>query len=107
MTGQVGPQGRIVSTPDNAILVAVNLDPRNAQGCHFEIPLWRFGLGDDASIAVEDLLTGHRFAWTGKTQHVGLHPPQHPYAVWVLVPPAPFLPRTAPAPPSASSCPPR
>ena len=66
MTGQVDSRGRIVSTPDNAILVAVNLDPRTAQGCNFEIPLWRFGLSDNASIAVEDLLTGHRFAWTGK-----------------------------------------
>ena len=56
MTGQVDSRGRIVSTPDNAILVAVNLDPRTAQGCNFEVPLWRFGLSDNASIAVEDLL---------------------------------------------------
>jgi starch synthase (maltosyl-transferring) len=87
MTGQVDSRGRIVSTPDNAILVAVNLDPRTAQGCNFEIPLWRFGLSDNASIAVEDLLTGHRFAWTGKTQHVWLDPYHNPYAVWRLIPP--------------------
>jgi starch synthase (maltosyl-transferring) len=72
---------------DNAILVAVNLDPRRAQGCHFEVPLWRFGLDDHASIAVEDLLSGQRFAWTGKTQHVWLDPNHNPYAIWRLVPP--------------------
>ena len=59
----------------------------HAQGCNFEIPLWRFGLSDHASIAVEDLLTGHRFAWTGKAQHVWLDPDHNPYAVWRLIPP--------------------
>jgi starch synthase (maltosyl-transferring) len=63
---------------DNLVVVAVNLDPRQAQGCHFEIPLWRLGLGDQASVAVEDLLTGQRFPWTGKTQHVWLDPHHNP-----------------------------
>ena len=51
------------------------------------MPLWRFGLADHASIAVEDLLTGRRFAWNGKIQHVWLDPHVNPYAVWRLVPP--------------------
>jgi starch synthase (maltosyl-transferring) len=58
-----------------------------AQSCNFEVPLWRFGLGDNASIAVEDLMTGHRFTWTGKVQHVWLDPHHNPFAVWRLVPP--------------------
>jgi starch synthase (maltosyl-transferring) len=78
---------KLTPARDNAILVAVNLDPHRAQGCHFELPLWRFGLDDHASIGVEDLLSGHRFAWTGKTQHVWLDPHHNPYAIWRLVPP--------------------
>jgi starch synthase (maltosyl-transferring) len=74
-------------TPDKQdfVLVAINLDPHNAQGCHFEVPLWEFGLGDDASIEVEDLVTGHRFTWTGKVQHMLLDPSIRPYALWRLV----------------------
>ena len=40
---------------DDFLLFAVNLDPHNAQGAHFEVPLWEFGLPDEASIEVEDL----------------------------------------------------
>ena len=63
------------------ILVAVNLDPHNAQECDFEIPLWEFGLADHDSLEVEDLVGGGRFRWTGKVQHVRLDPGR-PYAIW-------------------------
>lgn len=66
---------------DDRILVAVNLDPNHPQEADFEIPLWEFGLGDDDSVAVEDLLEGHAFRWTGKTQHLRLTP-ERPYAIW-------------------------
>ena len=76
-------------TPDlsNFVLVAVNLDPHHGQGAHFEVPLWEFGLPDDASIEVEDLVTGYRFTWHGKVQHVWIDPHDRPYFVWRLVPP--------------------
>ena len=32
------------------ILVAVNLDPHNAQEADFEIPLWEWGLADDQAL---------------------------------------------------------
>jgi starch synthase (maltosyl-transferring) len=66
------------------VLVAVNLDPHNAQTAHFEVPLWEFGLGDDASVGVEDLVSGDRFTWTGKVQQMVLDPRERPYAVWRL-----------------------
>ena len=72
---------------DNAILVAVNLDPQHAQAVHFEVPLWRFGLDDQATIGVEDLVSEQRFAWTGKVQHAWLDPNTNPFAIWRLVPP--------------------
>ena len=76
-------------TPDLAdfVLVAVNLAPRTPQGAHFEVPLWEFGLPDHASIDAEDLVTGRRFQWHGKVNHMWLDPQERPYAIWRLIGP--------------------
>ena len=84
---QVLVYSKMTESRDNVIFVAVNLDPHHAQSCNFEVPLWRFGLADTASIAAEDLLGAHRFVWTGKIQHVWLDPHHNPYAIWRLIPP--------------------
>ena len=57
------------------------------KGADFELPLWEFGLPDDASIEVEDMVTGHHFTWHGKYQHIQLDPFYKPYAIWRLIPP--------------------
>jgi len=77
-------------TPDlsDFVLFAVNLDPHHAQGAPFEVPLWEFGLPDNAVIAGRDLVTGADFTWQGKMQHVWLTPDERPYAVWALDNPA-------------------
>jgi starch synthase (maltosyl-transferring) len=67
------------------IMVMVNLDPHHPQECGFEVPLWEFGLADQASVAVEDLAAGHQFAWHGKVQHIRLTPDE-PYRIWRLSP---------------------
>jgi starch synthase (maltosyl-transferring) len=74
------------ATPDKSdfLLFAVNLDPGAAQGAHFEVPLWEFGLPDAASIEAEDLVVGRRFTWTGKVQHMWLDPKDRPYMIWRL-----------------------
>jgi starch synthase (maltosyl-transferring) len=71
------------ATPDrsNVLLVAVSLDPHNAQEADFEAPLWNWGLSDDAALEAEDLVRGTRTVWTGKRQHVRLDPAM-PYAIW-------------------------
>ncbi len=69
------------------LLFAVNLDPHSAQGGNFEVPLWEFGLTDDASIEVEDLVADYAFTWTGKMQHVLIDPAQRPYYIWRLLSP--------------------
>jgi len=79
--------GKTTPAKDDFILFAVNLDPHHAHGAHFEVPLWEFGLPDQASIEVEDLVTGNRFTWHGKVQHMWLDPQQQPYAIWRLNPP--------------------
>ena len=72
---------------DNLVIVAVNLNPHSAQGADFEIPLWEFGLPDNASIEAIDLVEDKRFTWNGKVQHVWLNPEHRPYAIWRLIPP--------------------
>jgi starch synthase (maltosyl-transferring) len=70
----------------NFILVAVNLDPRFPQECDIEVPLWSWGLPDDAAVEVEDLMTGNAFVWQGKLQHIRLDPAELPFAIWRLRP---------------------
>jgi starch synthase (maltosyl-transferring) len=71
----------------NIILCACNLDPHSGQGAHFEVPLWEFDLGDQDTVGVEDLVSGERFTWTGKVQHMWLDPDTQPYRLWRLIPP--------------------
>jgi starch synthase (maltosyl-transferring) len=75
------------ATPDrsNVVLVAVSLDPNQVQEADFDLPLWSWKLPDQAGLLVDDLLSGDRFAWHGKTQHMRLTP-ERPYAVWRVRP---------------------
>ncbi len=71
------------ATPDrsNVVLVAVSLDPLQAQEADFDLPLWQWKLPDDASLSAQDLLTDAPLIWHGKTQHLRLTP-ERPYAAW-------------------------
>ena len=75
------------ATPDraNVILVAVSLDPNTAQDSDFDVPLWKWGLPDGATVQADDLVAGARGSWTGRMQHVRLTPEQ-PYAIWRVRP---------------------
>ncbi len=74
--------GKRTADLSNFILVAVSLDPHNAQEAHFELPLWEFGLPDDASLHGEDLMTGHTWTWHGKTQWMRIDPGHQPFGIW-------------------------
>ncbi|HVY60517.1 MAG TPA: maltotransferase domain-containing protein [Planctomycetota bacterium] len=67
------------ATPDrsNAILVAVNLDPRGAQECTVRVPLEELGIPAGARFEVRDLLTGETFVW-GEWNYVRLDPERRP-----------------------------
>jgi starch synthase (maltosyl-transferring) len=78
--------GKMTEGKDNALLIAVNLDPHHAQSCAFEVPLWEFGLPDHAAIDAEELLTGAKVRWHGKVQHMHLDPHANPCAIWRLSP---------------------
>lgn len=79
--------GRITAEKDNAILVAVNLDTRHPQEAQFEVPLWEFGLPDDATLEAVDLFADRRMAFHGKMQRIWLDPKDNPCAIWRLIPP--------------------
>lgn len=76
-------------TPDrkNCVVVLVNLDPHNRQDASFEIPLWEFGLPDNAKIEAQDLLHDSRFTLHGKVQTIALDPIERPVLIWRLIPP--------------------
>lgn len=67
---------------DNAVLVAINLDPLAAHETSLELPLWEFGLPEDGTLDVDDLVTNAHLAWHGKLQHLRLDPFVCPYAIW-------------------------
>ncbi|BBP76598.1 alpha-1,4-glucan--maltose-1-phosphate maltosyltransferase [Pseudomonas gingeri NCPPB 3146 = LMG 5327] len=74
--------GKRTADRKSFILVAVSLDPHNAQEAHFELPLWEFGLPDDAPTRGEDLMNGHTWTWYGKTQWMRIEPWHQPFGIW-------------------------
>jgi len=76
--GKPAPDGQ------SFVLVAVSLDPHNAQEAHFELPLWELGLDDHAVTRGEDLMNGHRWEWHGKTQWMRIEPWHLPFGIWRL-----------------------
>ncbi|MDO9422443.1 MAG: alpha-1,4-glucan--maltose-1-phosphate maltosyltransferase [Herminiimonas sp.] len=69
---------------DNAILVAINLDPFAAHDATIDLPLWQLDLPDHASVELEDLVSENRFTWQGRQQQIHLDPQQMPFAIWRL-----------------------
>ncbi|MBN3806472.1 DUF3416 domain-containing protein [Paraburkholderia sp. Ac-20336] len=93
---------------DNVIVVAINLDPFNEQGADVELS-WdtfqRWHLHDHGALDVTDQMSGARFEWHGRWQHVRLRSGQ-PFSIWRIAPlgglPAERPQETDPDPDSAS-----
>ncbi|MBE7212268.1 MAG: alpha-1,4-glucan--maltose-1-phosphate maltosyltransferase [Gluconacetobacter diazotrophicus] len=75
------------ATPDrsNVLLIAVSMDPRNVQDAAIELPLWKWGLPDQASLRMEDLMSGTPFTFQGRDQRLRLTP-EVPFIVWRATP---------------------
>ena len=65
----------------DVLLIAVCLDPFRDQSAAIELPLWRWGLSDHATLECRDLLHDTTFTLTGKWQRVALSTAS-PYTVW-------------------------
>ena len=85
-TPAIGKFNRPDRFGDNVILVAINLDPFSAHTATIEVPVWRFGLADDAEILVDDLVHERHFSWHGKHQTITLDPAGLPFAIWRIAP---------------------
>ncbi|MBR0662900.1 DUF3416 domain-containing protein [Roseomonas hellenica] len=66
----------------NVVLVAVSLDPFAPQSAAVEVPLWEWGLGDDAVLLVDDLMHGGTATWHGKHRTITLNPGMLPFGIW-------------------------
>ena len=64
------------------MLVAVSLDLFATQSADVEVPLWEWGLSDDAALLVEDLVRGGGDVWVGKTRTITLNPRTLPFGIW-------------------------
>jgi starch synthase (maltosyl-transferring) len=62
------------TAPANELLIAVNLDPRNAQATMVHVPIEAIGLAPDKTYVVEELLTSARYQWQGSRNYVRLDP---------------------------------
>jgi starch synthase (maltosyl-transferring) len=69
---------------DSVVLVMVNLDPHHRHSATFELPLWEWGLADDARVHLHDLFHDRRFHLDGKHHRVELSPDQ-PFVLWARV----------------------
>ncbi|MFP3606160.1 maltotransferase domain-containing protein [Paraburkholderia sp. SIMBA_053] len=79
---------KATETRDNVIVVAINLDPFNEQGADIELSWETFqnwNLHDQGALEVTDQMTGARFTWHGRWQHVRLGPGQ-PFSIWRIAP---------------------
>ncbi len=73
----------------NRLIIAVNLDPYNAQSGWAEIPLEFLGLEEGDDLMVRDLLTGNEYNWIAGWNYLELHPeviPAHIFRIEPLQP---------------------
>jgi starch synthase (maltosyl-transferring) len=68
------------------LLAAISLDPRTPRETDIELPLWEWGLPDNAALEAEDQMFGTRFTWHGKRQRIRLNPHELPFSLWHVRP---------------------
>ncbi|MGH8516495.1 MAG: alpha-1,4-glucan--maltose-1-phosphate maltosyltransferase [Panacagrimonas sp.] len=73
-----------VPCDDVLILVAVSLDPHEAQESWFDLPFDALSVGEGGAIEAEELMSGRRFVWHDRRQHWRFVPQEMPFALWKL-----------------------
>jgi starch synthase (maltosyl-transferring) len=71
-------------TGDNAVFVALNLDPHVAHDTHVRFPLDEFGIGETEGYVVEELITKREMPATGSWFWVRLDPRSNPAEIFRL-----------------------
>jgi starch synthase (maltosyl-transferring) len=75
------------SNGGNTILVAVNLDPTQEQAGWIDLDLKHLAIPHNVNFEIEDLLTGARYQWHGRSNYVALKPDVMPAHVFRLIRP--------------------
>ena len=76
--------GKMTAARDNAILMAVNLDPFAAHSAVVHVPLDDIGVGPDETYQMHELITDTRALWRGPAHRITLDPAVEPAAIWVV-----------------------
>jgi starch synthase (maltosyl-transferring) len=76
--------GKMTPERDDAVFVAINLDPFAVHSSSVEIPFWELGMAEDARYRMHELITDRWEDWHGRGGHVTLDPRQEPAAIFVL-----------------------
>jgi starch synthase (maltosyl-transferring) len=84
--GNVLFYGKMTAARDNAVFIAVNLDPFEAHESDLRFPLDDLRIPEQENFLVEDLLSGDKHLWCGATHRVRLDPHHNP-AVFFRVSP--------------------
>lgn len=66
------------------LFIVVNLDPHHQESGMVEFPLSPFGLSEESSYIVQDLLTGECYHWKGSWNFVLLNPHTNPAHIFLL-----------------------
>ena len=70
--------GKMTAARDNIVVVVANLDPFIKQQSFVDLPIDQFGIGDDETYQVHDLLSDARYFWHGRRNYVELNPQLQP-----------------------------
>lgn len=84
--GNVLFYGKMTPARDNAVFVAVNLDPFEPHESELRLPLGDLGIPEDRNFLVEDLLSGDKHLWCGMTHRVRLDPHHNPAIIFRVSP---------------------
>jgi starch synthase (maltosyl-transferring) len=76
--------GKMTFDRRNAVLVAVNLNPFQAQPARLTIPLADLGIAPDETYQMHDLITDRRDLVIGETYSIRLDPHTEPAAIFAL-----------------------
>ena len=82
--GQIIAYSKETDDLTNIVLVAVNLDPENAQSGWLHLPVEDWGIASDEPFQVYDLLTGARYTWQGGDNYIKLDPQVMPAHLFVV-----------------------
>jgi starch synthase (maltosyl-transferring) len=75
---------KVTEDLSNMILVVMNLDPHYKQSGWLELPLERFGIQQNESFQIYDLLADAHYTWKGSRNYVDLSPTAVPAHIFKL-----------------------